>query len=90
MAEVRMKMETERDPFVVAREHVTALLLAMEEWGNEEDGITLEVWDAYEAARKWLGFPVKMSESDSGEHYQCLSSAMRGDPWPEPEGGVGW
>lgn len=40
------------------REALEACVVAMDEWGANEEGIAVDAWDAYEVARDVLGVPV--------------------------------
>lgn len=45
-------------------EALEACVVAMDEWGANEDGIAVDAWDAYEVARERLGVPVACVNPD--------------------------
>jgi hypothetical protein len=67
-------------------EIIRKLLLGIDEWAAEEDGIPEACWDAYDAARAAIGHPLVISTVNGWEgRYQSLQGALNGDPWPPPE-----
>ncbi len=46
------------DPVGDCLTHVHALLIAMDTWARDEDGIHGDAFDAYEAARAFVGQPL--------------------------------
>lgn len=68
-----------------ATRHVYALLLAMEAWGREFDGISCRAWPAYRAAREFVGQPVpEKSPRECDERGSDLSEPYA--PTKVPEG----
>ena len=47
------------DPEGDARKIIKSLVLAMEAWGMEEDGVPANHWDVYEHARTMIGLGGK-------------------------------
>lgn len=78
-----MSAEHERD---AARALLQRLLLGIDAWAGDEDGIHQDVWDAYEAARAAIGHPLVIATVNGWEgRYQSVQGALDGHPWPPDE-----
>lgn len=68
------------------RQITIQLLLGIDVWAADEDGIPECCWDAYEAARAAIGHPLVIATVNGWEgRYQSLKGALEGEPWPPPE-----
>jgi hypothetical protein len=52
------------------------LLLAIEKWANDEDGIHPDAWEAYKAGREALGAKATWSDEDAELKF---STSLHGD-----------
>lgn len=68
------------------REIIQRLLLGIDQWADDQDGVPECAWDAYEAARAAIGHPLVIATVNGWEgRYQALQGALNGDPWPPVE-----
>lgn len=66
---------------------IQKLLLGIDQWASDEDGIHEDCWDAYEAARAAIGHPLVIATVNGWEgRYQSLQGALSGEPWPPSDG----
>lgn len=48
----------------MAIEHITALLIAIDVWAEDEEGVHPDAFDAYESAREFIGQPLPPNLDD--------------------------
>jgi hypothetical protein len=64
-------------------EVIRDLLLAMESWGSDEEGIHPDAWAIYERGRAAIGYPVNNKLTEDGEESPSLMEVLCGGDYPE-------